>query len=321
MKKISSVLLIAIMLLMVPTTAFANGQGEAQVIEDDSVKVAVVLKTLSSEYWQRVADGCDVGGQENDCIVTKLGPPTEDAVVQQINMVEDALAGNPDALVFSPSQPATAIKVLQKAKEMGIPVILVDTPMPEDFEAFDSFIGTANYKAGGEGAQYVIDQLGASSDINVVILEGAPGNPTCGDRALGAEKAFREANYNIVAFQPAYSDREKAYNTMQNILQTTSDVDIVFCSNDDMALGAQRACQQTGIDAKVIGFDGNKSALKSIIAGQLYATIAQRPENMGRLGVEYAIKVLNGESVEKIVDAGVDILTIENAQAALDKLQ
>lgn len=321
MKKISSVLLIAIMLLMVPTTAFANGQGEAQVIEDDSVKVAVVLKTLSSEYWQRVADGCDVGGQENDCIVTKLGPPTEDAVVQQINMVEDALAGNPDALVFSPSQPATAIKVLQKAKEMGIPVILVDTPMPEDFEAFDSFIGTANYKAGGEGAQYVIDQLGATSDVNVVILEGAPGNPTCGDRALGAEKAFREANYNIVAFQPAYSDREKAYNTMQNILQTTSDVDIVFCSNDDMALGAQRACQQTGIDAKVIGFDGNKSALKSIIAGQLYATIAQRPENMGRLGVEYAIKVLNGESVEKIVDAGVDILTIENAQAALDKLQ
>lgn len=321
MKKISSVLLIAIMLLMVPTTAFANGQGEAQVIEDDSVKVAVVLKTLSSEYWQRVADGCDVGGQENDCIVTKLGPPTEDAVVQQINMVEDALAGNPDALVFSPSQPATAIKVLQKAKEMGIPVILVDTPMPEGFEAFDSFIGTANYKAGGDGAQYVIDQLGATSDVNVVILEGAPGNPTCGDRALGAEKAFREANYNIVAFQPAYSDREKAYNTMQNILQTTSDVDIVFCSNDDMALGAQRACQQAGIDAKVIGFDGNKSALKSIIAGELYATIAQRPENMGRLGVEYAIKVLNGETVEKIVDAGVDILTIENAQAALDKLQ
>jgi ribose transport system substrate-binding protein len=322
MKKLSSVLLVALMLLMVPTTAFAAGREEVQ--NSDGVaklKVAVVLKTLSSEYWQRVAAGCDTGADENGCVITKLGPPTEDAVVQQINMVEDALAGNPDAIVFSPSQPATAIKVLKKAKAMGIPVILVDTPMPEGFEDYDSFIGTANYKAGGEGAQYVIDQMGATTDVNVVILEGAPGNPTCGDRALGAEKEFRDAGYNIVAFQPAYSDREKAYNTMQNILQTTSEIDIVFCSNDDMALGAQRACQQTGIDAKVIGFDGNKSAIKSILDNQLYATIAQRPENMGRLGVEYAIKVINGESVDKIVDAGVDIITIENAQAALDKLQ
>jgi ribose transport system substrate-binding protein len=321
MKKLSSILLVAVMLLMVPSMVFANGEAETKSSGDEStLKVAVVLKTLSSEYWQRVANGSDTGAEENGCTVEKLGPPTEDAVVQQINMVEDALAGNPDALVFSPSQPPTAIKVLQKAKAMGIPVILVDTPMPDDFEDYDSFIGTANYKAGQEGANFVIEQMGSRTDVNVAIIEGAPGNPTCGDRARGAEQAFKDAGYNIIAFQPAYSDREKAFNTMQNILQTTSDVDVVFCSNDDMALGAQRACQQADVPAKVIGFDGNKSALKSIIDGQLYATIAQRPENMGRLGVEYAIKVINGESVDKVVDAGVDILTIDNAQAALDKL-
>ncbi len=74
----------------------------------------------------------------------KLGPPTEDAVVQQINMVEDALAGNPAALVFFSFTTSNCCKsIKKKQKEMGIPVILVDTPMPADFDDYDSFIGTA----------------------------------------------------------------------------------------------------------------------------------------------------------------------------------
>lgn len=318
MKKLST-LLLALVLLMVPANVFASGQAESSA-DGGQKKVAVVLKTLSSEYWQRVAAGTDTAAAELGVKVEKLGPPTEDAVVQQINMVEDALANNPDALVFSPSQPPTAVNVLKKAKEKGIPVILVDTPMPDDFTAYDSFIGTANYEAGQLGAKYLVESMNGAQ-ANVVIIEGAPGNPTCGDRARGAESVFKDAGYNIVAFQPGYSDREKAYNVMQNILQTTSDIDIVFCANDDMALGAQRACKQAGVAAKVSGFDGNKSAISSIIAGDLFATIAQRPENMGKLGVEYAIKVLNGETVDKTVDAGVDIIIAENAQAALDKLK
>lgn len=316
MKKLSSMLLM-VLLLSMPSMLFANGQAEQT--SDGQVKIAVVLKTLSSEYWQRVATGAKEYAKDNNCVVELSGPPTEDAVVQQINMVEDALAGNPSALVFSPSQPPTAIKVLQKAKEKGIPVILIDTPMPDGFTDYDSFIGTANYAAGELGAEFFIKEFG-SKKANVVIIEGAPGNPSCGDRAAGAESKFKEAGYNIVAYQPGYSDREKAYNVMQNILQTTSDVDIVFCANDDMALGAQRACEQANINAKVCGFDGNKSAINSIIDGKLYATIAQRPESMGRLGVEYALKVLNGETISKTVDAGVDIITKENAQAALAKL-
>ncbi len=60
MKKLST-LLLALVLLMVPSMAFANGQEEEN---DDQLKVAVVLKTLSSEYWQRVATGTDMGAAE-----------------------------------------------------------------------------------------------------------------------------------------------------------------------------------------------------------------------------------------------------------------
>ncbi|MFA6845667.1 MAG: sugar ABC transporter substrate-binding protein [Sphaerochaetaceae bacterium] len=322
MKKSGIVFLLLALLLFSPGV-FANGTAETaagQGTAPKKTKIAVVLKTLSSEYWQRVANGCKEAAKEFDVDLTISGPPTEDAVVQQINMVEDALANKPDALVFSPSQPQTAVNVLTKAKAAGLPVILIDTPMAvEGFDKYDTFIGTANYDAGVMGAEFLIKQMNGKK-ARVVIIEGAPGNPTCGQRATGAKDAFTKAGYVLVAYQPGYSDREKAYNVMQNVLQTTDDIDIVFCANDDMALGAQRACAQANVKAKVSGFDGNKSALQSILANDLFCTIAQRPENMGYLGIQYALKKLKGEAFEKNIDAGVDVLYKDNAQAALDKL-
>lgn len=320
MRKLSKVLVVVAFAMMVlPMQVFASGSSETKV-DDGKPTVAVVLKTLSSEYWKRVEAGCDEAAEKYGLNLIKLGPPTEDAVEQQINMVEDAITQNPVALVFSPSQPSTAVNVVNKAKDMGIPVVLVDTPMPDDFTNYDSYVGTENYQAGIQGAESLIASMNGKKDVNVVLIEGAPGNPTCTTRTDGAQVAFEAAGYNILSRQPGYSDREKAYNVMQNVLQTSSDIDIVFCANDEMALGAVRAAMQAGVNAKIMGVDGNKSALESILAGELYSTIAQRPEGMGYLAVEYAYKASQGETIEKYVDAGVDIYTKENAQAALDAL-
>ena len=320
MKKLGKVLMVfALVLMLVPVQVFANGAGEKKA-DDGKQTVAVVLKTLSSEYWKRVEAGCDDAAAELGINLIKLGPPTEDAVEQQINMVEDALTQNPVALVFSPSQPSTAVNVVNKAKDMGVPVVLVDTPMPEGFTNYDSYVGTENFQAGIQGAESLIASMNGKKGVNVVLIEGAPGNPTCTTRADGAQQAFEAAGYNIISRQPGYSDREKAYNVMQNVLQTSSDIDIVFCANDEMALGAVRATKQAGVDAKIMGVDGNKSALESILAGELYSTIAQRPENMGYLAVKYAMEAVGGKTIDKYVDAGVDIYTKENAQGALDAL-
>mgnify|MGYP002152347014 CR=1 FL=1 len=314
MKK-TLVILMVLVLVASQMALFAQGRAEA---DSGKMKVAVVLKTLSSEYWQRVVNGADEAAAKYDVELIKLGPPTEDAVEQQINMVQDALTANPAALVFSPSQPPTAINVLNTAKRQGIPVILVDTPMPEGFTNFDTFIGTENYTAGKLGAEAMIKALGRAG--KAVVIEGAPGNPTTTQRADGAADAFRAAGWQIVSRQPGYSDRERAYTVMQNILQGNLDVDAVFCSNDEMALGALRALQQVGVKALVLGTDGNKSALESILEGGLFGTAAQKPEMMGYLGVEYAIKAANGETIDKRIDSGVDIITKDNAQAALDNL-
>lgn len=77
---------------------------------------------------------------------------------------------------------------------------------------------------------------------------------------------------------------------MENILQTHQDIQAVFSQNDEMALGAMEAINAAGLqdDIIVIGFDGTEDALQSISNGELNATIAQQPEEMGRLAVQAA---------------------------------
>jgi len=282
----------------------------------EKLKVACVLKTLSSQYWKIVAAGAKEAAAKNNVDLILLGPPTEDAVEQQINMVQDALSQKPAALIFSPSQPATAVNVLMKAKEQHVPVLLVDTGMPASFTDYVTFIGTDNIAAGKEGGKELVKLLNKGD--KVVLLEGAPGNPTMTDRCTGAEQVLKAAGMVIAARQPAYSDREKAYTAMQNILQSQPDVKAVFAGNDEEALGALRALQQGGKKVPIIGVDANADNLKSILAGDLHGSVAQGNYDMGRLGVEKALEAIHGKAVPKRIDSGATMMTKANAQKLLD---
>jgi ribose transport system substrate-binding protein len=280
------------------------------------VKVAVVLKTLSSQYWKIVAAGAQNAAEKNNVDLVLLGPPTEDAVEQQINMVQDALAQNPSVLVFSPSQPATAVNVLLKAKAQHVPVILVDTGMPASFTDYVTYIGTDNLAAGKAGGKALAAVL--KKGDKVLLLDGAPGNPSMNDRIKGAEEVLKAAGMVIAAKQPAYSDREKAYTATQNILQSNPDIKGVFAGNDEEALGALRALQQSGKKVPVIGVDANNDNLKSMLAGDLYGSVAQGNYDMGRLSIEKALEVLAGKSIPKRIDSGATMMTADNAQKLLD---
>jgi ribose transport system substrate-binding protein len=116
---------------------------------------------------------------------------------------------------------------------------------------------------------------------------------------------------NIISRQPAYSDRDRAYGIAQNVLQTST-IDAVWGSNDDQAAGALRAIVQAGQNAVVVGVDGNQFALESVRDGGLYATVAQSADQMGYLGVQYALDAVAGKSVEKKIDAPTPVVTKAN---------
>jgi ribose transport system substrate-binding protein len=288
--------------------------------KEGRITVAAVLKTTTSPFWQTIVTGLKDGAEEyNVNLIGPLGPPTEDAVEEQINMIQSVISQKPDVLVLAPSQPPAAIKVLQQAKQAGIKIILIDSPMTADFTGYETFIGTTNYTAGVDAARMIIN-AGIPAGSNIVLLEGAPGNPTMTQRCDGAEKTFKDAGFVIASRQPAYSDKDRAFTVMQNILQTNPNVAAVFSANDDQALGAWRAINQAGKNAVVIGVDGTRDALNSILRGELYGSMGQNSYQMGILAIENAVKLMNGETISKRIDSGTTQLTRDNAQEQIEFL-
>jgi ribose transport system substrate-binding protein len=280
------------------------------------LKIAAVLKTVSVPYWQTIAAGTTDAGKELGISVDVFAPPAEENVEEQINMLENAIQSNYDGLVFAPCQAVTAISLLEKAKEANIPVVLVDTPMPDGFNDFVTYIGSDNYQIGVLAAQELIT-LVPNKNAKILIIEGIPGNPTTSIRADAATKTFTDAGYKIFDRQPANSDREKAFTVMQNALQREENIDIVFTSNDDMAEGASMALAQAGKKAIVTGVDGSRSTLEYIRDGGVYGTLAQDGHQMGYLGVKSVVDAINGKEVPKKIDVPTPFITKDNVSEYL----
>ncbi|MHA6259782.1 sugar ABC transporter substrate-binding protein [Sporosarcina sp. CAU 1771] len=308
--------LMAISMLTLVLAGCSDGEaaeGTDNSGDGDKESVVVVLKTLSSPYWKFVEAGAKQAFKDLDVNGKVVGPSAESEVIAQINMMEDALTNKPGAIVTAPTQPPTAIPVFEKYKEANIPVLLLDTDA--DWSDKTTFIGTDNITAGNLGGEFLASLL--SPGDKVAIIGGALGNTASDERMKGAQEALEKAGFEIVANQPADSDRSKAASVMENIIQNHPDIKGVFAVNDDMALGASRAIESRGLEVAVVGTDGTIEAVEAVIAGKLAGTIAQNPYEMGYQGVVNALKAIKGEEVDPRIESGADRITKENAEEKL----
>lgn len=282
--------------------------GVDKTVDGSGMKIGVILKTLSSEYWRYVSAGIKDAEEVYGVEILLQGPPSETSYDQQMQMIETALGtGDLDALVISPLQPDMVANAISDAK---IPIIALDTKIPSDKAL--TFVGTGNEDAGYQGASYIANMLKEGDEV--AIISGVQGDPTAEARMAGFKKAIEEKGLNLVATQYADAVAEKAVDAMQSILQTNPNVKAVFCNNDEMAVAANRAARQAGNDnVLTLGFDGIKSGVEAIIEGNLTASIAQSPYEMGLISVEKAIVAAKGEKLDDFYDTGTTNIDSSNA--------
>ena len=146
----------------------------------------------------------------------------------------------------------------------------------------------------------------AVKDAKVVELEGTSGSSATIDRGAGFHK-IADDQLNVVSSQTANFNRSEGMTVMENMLQSNSDIKGVFAHNDEMALGAVEAIGNK--DIVVVGFDSTDDAVAAIKKGKMAATVAQKPDLMGATAVETAIKIINGEAVEKSIPVEVELVT------------
>lgn len=293
-----------------------SGTEQADGVSGDKHQVCVVLKTTSSEYWSYVIAGIEQAEKDLGNVEVDVRGGTSDTDFDgQMNIVETAInAGTCEAIAIAPLQADTIANVLTNAQ---IPVLAIDT----NFDQASTFIGTAHENAAYQGGQYVAELLGEGA--KVAILANIQGESTSEARVAGYTKAMEEGGCEIVTLQYTNGVADQAVTVMDGVLQSYPDVDAVLCCADDVALGASRSIEQAGRQDDgiiVCGFDGISSGVQAVVDGTISCTVAQDPYNMGYQCVVSLMDVIEGKELDEFIDTGCNVITPDNAQEYLDKL-
>lgn len=272
-------------------------------------KVGIVLSTLNNPFFVSMKEGAEKEAEKLGFELIVLDSQNDPA--KERSNVEDLIQLGVVALLINPTDSDAVVKSVEVANEANIPVITLDRQ--SNGGEVTSHIASDNIKGGAMAAEFVLEKLGTEANINVVELQGIPGASATRDRGAGFHSILDDkTNVKFVSSQAADFDRQKGLSVMENILQGNSDVQVVFAHNDEMAIGAAKAIGTSNVKAMVIGFDGNEDALDAVEKGEMIATVAQQPDLIGALGVELALKIYNGEAVDKEIAADLKIVSNQN---------
>ncbi len=120
-------------------------------------------------------------------------------------------------------------------------------------------------------------------------------------------------NIKIVQKQTAKFTRNDAVDVVSNWMTSGEDIQAIASNNDEMAIGALQALGKNPNHILIAGVDGTPDALQMLKSGKMIATIFRGMRKAGGEGaVDAAIKLANGEKVEKIIDVPYQLITKEN---------
>lgn len=281
-------------------------------------RVALIMKSLANEFFLTMENGARAHQQAHasDYELLANGIKDELDVSRQIDLVEQMVAQQVNAIVIAPADSKALIPVCKKAQQAGITVVNIDNKFDAAVLASSGvqfpFVGPDNRK-GAKAVGAVLAQQLKPGD-KVAIIEGAPNAFNGLQRRLGFEDAMKAAGMNIVSSQSGYWETDRANQVVAALATEHPDLKAVLCANDSMALGAVAALRAAGkLDrVRVVGFDNIAAAQQLLKEGRLLATADQHGDQLAVFGIEYALEMLKNKSTPADRETPVDVVTAES---------
>ncbi|ATN35554.1 ABC transporter substrate-binding protein [Rhizobium sp. ACO-34A] len=195
-------------------------------------------------------------------VVVKTSPDP----ATQANALQDLEVQGIDALVILPTDPDPLVNAIKEVKSKGTFVSIVDrAPSVNDNSVRDLYVAGNNPALGEVAGQYIKD---TTPDAEVVVIRGLP-IPIDQQRQDGFDKAIAGSNVKVLDRQFGNWNRDDAFKIMQDYLTKYPKIDVVWCQDDDMAVGVLQAIEQAKrTDIKyVVGGAGSKDMIKKVIDG------------------------------------------------------
>ncbi|WP_151705385.1 sugar ABC transporter substrate-binding protein [Nitrincola alkalilacustris] len=295
----------------------------------DKVVVGLITKTNTNPFFVKMREGAQQQADELGMDLRTFSGRFDGDNESQVQAIENLIASGAKGILIAPSDPVAVVPAIDRAREAGLLVIALDTPLsPAD--AADATFATDNYKAGVLIGMWAAEQLGDkaadakiamlnlnSSMITVDVARNQGFLEGFGIEVFDPNRIGDENDPRIVGQDVTQGAEEGGRTAMENLLQREPGINVVYTINEPAAAGAYEALKAAGRtdDVLIVSVDGGCPGVENVRDGVIGATSMQFPLRMAAMGVEAIYEFANtgkkpdaSEGLD-FVNTGVELIT------------
>jgi fructose transport system substrate-binding protein len=281
--------------------AMAIGTGAASA--QDKVSACLVTKTDINPFFVKMKEGATAKAEELGVELSTYAGRVDGDHETQVQAIESCIASGAKGILITASDTKAIVPTVQKARDAGLLVIALDTPL-EPIDAADATFATDNFKAGELIGQWAAAQLGAeAANAKIALLDLSPSAPSVdvlrnqgfltgfGIDTVDVNRIGDETDPRIVGNDVTAGNEEGGRTAMENLLQRDPEINVVYTINEPAAAGAYETLRAFGRaeDVLIVSVDGGCPGVQNVKEGIIGATSQQYPLMMASMGIE-AIK-------------------------------
>jgi fructose transport system substrate-binding protein len=270
----------------------------------DKVIVGLITKTNTNPFFAKMKEGAEAEAKKLGLELQSFAGKYDGDNETQVAAIENLIAAGAKGILLTASDTKAIVPSVEKARQAGILVIALDTPL-EPIGAADATFATDNFKAGELIGAWAAKTLGdKAADARIAFIDAIQSQPTVDlARDQGFMKGFGidimdpkrygdETDERVVGHQWGAGAEEGGRTGMENLLQKDPTVNVVYTINEPTAAGAHEALKAIGREKDVLmtSVDGGCPGVQNVKAGVIGATSQQYPLLMASMGVEAVAK-------------------------------
>ena len=256
---------------------------------------------------------------------------------EQTNQIQNFIASGVDVMILNLVQASSAPQVTDMCKDAGIPVVYINRePDTAEEERWASdgisatYVGADARQSGTYQGEEIVEtsnkgDINGDGKVSYIMVQGDPENVDAQYRTEFSVKALTDAGLEVeeLLLQRGDWDQAKGQQIVQDALTQFGDkIEVVFCNNDAMALGALQAIDAAGRkvneDIYLVGVDALTEAVQDITEGKMTGTVFNDYMGQAKTAADMAVKFLNGETVDPVNMVDYVKVTPDNAKDILD---
>ena len=285
--------------------------------------VGLITKTNTNPFFVKMKQGFEAKAKELGLTPQSYAGKFDGDNDGEVRAIEQLISAGAKGILLVPSDSTAIVPTVKKARDAGIIVITLDTPL-DPVDAADALFATDNFKAGELIGKWAKETLGdKAATAKIATLDVAANQPTVDYlRHNGFLTGFGITVKDPKHFSPSDSPQiagsdvtagstEGGRKAMENILQKADKIDLVYAINEPAAYGGYAALKAAGKEkgVTIVAVDGGCQGVKWVKEGIIGATSQQYPLLMAADGVEAVAKFIKTGEKPKSIDTGETLVT------------